>query len=112
MAPCWALTELSGGVCPIRQGPIAPLRKPYGLSDHLNRFFLPIGVLPPQMDEITIRLEDGSEVELQRINIGVAEGVIAFDVEGVIRGLDEDILESVAGKSLKPAEITFEVANG
>lgn len=64
------------------------------------------------MDELTVSLKEGSEVEIQDMDIGVSEEVIAFEIEGMIRGVDDDLLATVAGKTLQPTEITFELVDG
>lgn len=59
------------------------------------------------MKELVVRLDD-DRVELDRIDVGVEEGVIAFEVEGVVRGVDEDVLEALRGRHVRPLEVRFE----
>lgn len=62
------------------------------------------------MDEFVVDLRDDDGIELRRIDIGTADDVIAFEVEGVIRGIDEDVLEAISEKDLVPTEIRFEAS--
>lgn len=62
------------------------------------------------MNEIIVELDE-SDVELQTIDIGIADDTLAFNIEGTIGGIDADVLDAVSGKSLSPTEIHFEVAN-
>lgn len=63
-----------------------------------------------RMNEIVVELGE-ADVELQTIDIGVADDTIAFNIEGTIGDIDDDVLAAVSGKSLSPTEIHFEVAN-
>lgn len=66
------------------------------------------------MADIVVSLGEGAELELQVVDVGVAdnEEVLAFTIEGVIRGLDSDLLERLIGKKVLPTEIHFEVQGG
>lgn len=60
------------------------------------------------MGEIHIEFGKDQEIELDEIDIGVADGVIAFDVTGRITGLDESTVSQVAGKRLVPTDLYLE----
>ena len=59
------------------------------------------------MEEIVVRLDEESEVELTDVDVGVADGVIAFDLTGIIRGVDETQMADFAKKDLVPTELHF-----
>lgn len=60
------------------------------------------------MAELRIRFGEDQDIELDEVDIGVADGVIAFDVSGRIGGLDENTLSQVAGKEWVPIELRME----
>ena len=62
------------------------------------------------MAEIIVELDEGRGLDLHTIDVGVADDTIAFDVEGIIQGLEDSVLDDLRGKSLTPTEIHFEVA--
>ena len=57
------------------------------------------------MGELCLRFDEGQDIELDEVDIGVADGVIAFDVSGRITGLDETTLRKVAGEEWMPVEL-------
>lgn len=63
------------------------------------------------MDDIVVSFGEETELELTAIDIGRAEDddVLAFTVEGVIRGLEPDLVKQFIGKEVVPAEIHFQV---
>lgn len=63
------------------------------------------------MVDIVISLDDGAELELTAVDIGTTdgEGIVAFTVEGLIRGLEADLMEMFSGKSAIPTEIRFRI---
>ncbi|WP_266082854.1 hypothetical protein [Haladaptatus caseinilyticus] len=54
-----------------------------------------------------VRLDDHPKLELDNLDVGVEEDVIAFDVTGTIRGLDKDLLDTLTDTTLRPTEIHF-----
>lgn len=61
------------------------------------------------MEYIRIEFGENEDVELDEVDIGVADSVVAFDVSGRILGLDEDTISQLAGKRLVPTELRLEV---
>ena len=59
------------------------------------------------MTDIVIQFEEQAELELNDVDIGVEQDVLAFDVSGTIRGLDDGLLEELAGSSLHPTKVHF-----
>ena len=57
------------------------------------------------MAELCIRFGEDQDIELDEVDIGVADGVIAFDVSGRITGLDETTLSKVAGTEWIPTKL-------
>lgn len=60
------------------------------------------------MAELCLRFNEDQDIELDEVDIGVADGVIAFDVSGRIVNLDEAVLSQVAGKEWMPTELRME----
>lgn len=60
------------------------------------------------MDDVCIRFGEEQEVELDEVDVGVANGVVAFDVTGRIVGLDETLLSQLAGTEWVPTELRIE----
>lgn len=60
------------------------------------------------MSELCLRFGKDQDIELDEVDIGVADGVIAFDVSGRIVGLDEATLSQVAGEEWVPTELRIE----
>lgn len=62
------------------------------------------------MGDIVVSFGKETELELTAVDIGKAEeDVLAFTVEGVIRGLDSDLVQQFIGKEIVPTEIHFRV---
>lgn len=63
------------------------------------------------MTDIVVSLDQGAELELRAVDVGTTDedDTLAFTVEGVIRGLESDLLEKFVGKDMVPSEIHFEV---
>lgn len=63
------------------------------------------------MADIVVSFEEETELELTEVDIGKAEddNVLAFTVEGVIRGLESDLVQQLIGKEVVPTEIHFRV---
>lgn len=66
------------------------------------------------MADIVVSFGEETELELTAVDIGRAEedDVIAFTVEGVLRGLDSDLVQQFIGKEVVPTEIHFRVESG
>ena len=60
---------------------------------------------------ITINFDDTADLEIETLDIGVADGVLAFDITGRIANIPDDKLVSLQDKELEPAELTFTVAD-
>lgn len=63
------------------------------------------------MDEISIALDESTNIDLRSVDVGTSDGKIAFSIEGIIRDVDEDVLAAVRGEALRPVEIRFAVAD-
>lgn len=61
-------------------------------------------------DRVVINFAEAAQLELDSIDVGVADGVLSFDVTGRIHNLGEDHLESLVDRELQPAELHFTVA--
>ena len=59
------------------------------------------------MADLVVRLEGQPELELDHLDVGVEQDVIAFDISGTIRNIDHDLLTDVADTTLMPTEIHF-----
>lgn len=61
------------------------------------------------MSEIVVSLGGRTELELKTVDIGTAdEGeVLAFTIEGLVRGVDSALLNQFVGKTVVPTEIHF-----
>ena len=59
------------------------------------------------MAELVVHLEEQPELELDSLDVGVEEDVIAFDITGTIRDIDDDLLAELANETLRPTEIHF-----
>lgn len=57
--------------------------------------------------EYTIRLQDGAELELTEVGVATKKDQIAFSIEGRLKDIDEDLMESFHGQTLQPAAVTF-----
>lgn len=60
---------------------------------------------------IVVDFTDTAELELESLDIGVADAVISFDISGRISNLPEDRLEELAGGELRPAELHLTVVD-
>lgn len=63
------------------------------------------------MEKIRIQFGENQDIELDEIDIGVADDVIAFDVSGRIVGIDESFISKLSGKRLTPTELHLEAQN-
>lgn len=63
------------------------------------------------MAEFVVHLEEQAELELDTLDVGVKEDVIAFDMTGTIRDIDNDLLTELADTTLRPTEIHFATAD-
>lgn len=63
------------------------------------------------MADIVVSFGEETELELTAVDIGRAEDddILAFTVEGVIRGLDSELVQQFIGKEIVPTEIHFRV---
>ncbi|MCO8244686.1 MULTISPECIES: hypothetical protein [unclassified Haladaptatus] len=59
------------------------------------------------MTEFVVEIDDHPKLELDNLDVGVEEDVIAFDVTGTIRDLDDDLLDALTDKTLRPTEVHF-----
>lgn len=62
-------------------------------------------------NDIVVSLTEDVELNLQTVDIGTADegDVIAFTIEGTLRGLNSDLVETVVGKNIIPTEIHFRI---
>lgn len=58
------------------------------------------------MTEIIVSIRDENQIELESADVGVADGVLAFDISGTIRS-DAGDLDAVGDVSLIPTEVRF-----
>lgn len=63
------------------------------------------------MADIVVSLGENTELDLDTVDIGTTDDgeVLAFTIEGIVRGLNSDLLEEFVGKSVSPTEIRFRV---
>lgn len=63
------------------------------------------------MADIVVSFGENTELDFQTVDIGTADDgeVLAFTIEGVVKGLDSELLEQFVGKSIVPTEIHFRV---
>ena len=59
------------------------------------------------MAEFVVHLEEQPELEIDHLDVGVEQDVIAFDITGTIRDIDDDLLAELANETLQPTEIHF-----
>ncbi|MCU4924731.1 hypothetical protein OB905_01865 [Halobacteria archaeon AArc-dxtr1] len=62
------------------------------------------------MNEIVVSLDETAALELHTVDVGVSDGTIAFAVEGIVRNVDDEILEALTEESVRPSEIRFAVS--
>ncbi|WP_231188674.1 hypothetical protein [Haladaptatus sp. DYF46] len=58
--------------------------------------------------EYTVRLEDGTDLQLTDVDVATKGDQIAFSIDGRIENIDNELMEVFQDKSLRPAAITFE----
>ena len=58
-----------------------------------------------------VDLDEKGELELQSVDVGVANETIVSDVKGIIQGVEDGVLEDLREKSLTPTEIHFAMAD-
>ena len=56
--------------------------------------------------EVEIRLDENPQLELQHVSVDTQDDTVAFDIRGVIRDIDEDLLTILAGKQLTPVAVS------
>jgi hypothetical protein len=59
------------------------------------------------MADLVVCLEEQPDLELDHLDVGVEQDVIAFDISGTIRNIDDDLLTDLADTTLTPTEIHF-----
>ncbi|RBI59689.1 hypothetical protein DMJ13_21390 [halophilic archaeon] len=59
------------------------------------------------MVDFVVHLEEQAILELNHLNVGVEQDLIAFDISGTIQGIDDELLAEMAGTTLIPTEIHF-----
>lgn len=62
-------------------------------------------------DRITINFDDTADLEIETLDIGVGDGVLAFDITGQIANIPDDKLVSLQDKNLEPTELVFTVTD-
>lgn len=60
------------------------------------------------MKTVVVDVSQEGSVELESVDVGVADEVLSFDITGTVR-VGGDGLASVEGQSLRPVEVVFEV---
>ena len=61
------------------------------------------------MTEIVVRLDEQTNIELDSLDVGVEQDVIAFDITGTIRDINDDLLAELTDTPLHPTEIHFTI---
>ena len=56
--------------------------------------------------EVEIRFDDSSQLELQRVSVDAQDEPISFCVSGVIHDVNEDLLATLAGKRVTPVAVS------
>ncbi|SIR92602.1 hypothetical protein SAMN05421858_4590 [Haladaptatus litoreus] len=59
------------------------------------------------MAEFVVQLDEQPELEVDHLDVGVEEDVIAFDITGTIRDVDDELLAELTDTTLRPTEIHF-----
>ena len=59
---------------------------------------------------IVINFDDTTELEIESLDVGVADGVLSFDISGRIRNLADDQLDDLTGAELRRTELHLTVA--
>lgn len=62
-------------------------------------------------ERIVINFADTANLDVETMDIGVADGVIAFDITGTISNVPADHLDDLRDKELTPRELTFAVTD-
>lgn len=62
-------------------------------------------------ERIIINFADTANLDIKTLDVGIADGVIAFDITGTVSDVPADRLDDLRDKELTPAELTFTVAN-
>lgn len=62
-------------------------------------------------ERIIINFADTANLDIKTLDVGIADGVIAFDITGTVSDVPADQLDDLRDKELTPAELTFTVAN-
>ena len=62
-------------------------------------------------ERIVIDFADTANLNLKTMDIGVADGVIAFDITGTISDVPGNQLDDLQDKELTPTELTLTVAD-
>lgn len=58
-------------------------------------------------DRIVVDLREEASLELETLDVGVAENTISFSVTGTIKDVPDEMLDSLKGSELQPARIDF-----
>lgn len=61
--------------------------------------------------DLVVSLSEETELDLETVEIGTADDgtVLAFTIEGIVRGLDSSLIQKFVGKDVIPTEIHFSV---
>lgn len=62
-------------------------------------------------ERIIINFADTANLDIKILDVGIADGVIAFDITGTVSDVPADRLDDLRDKELTPAELMFTVAN-
>ena len=60
---------------------------------------------------IVINFADTADLNIESLDVGVANGIIAFDITGTISNVPADRLDDLRNKELTPAELVFAVTD-
>lgn len=60
---------------------------------------------------IVINLAESADLEIDVLDVGVADGVLAFDVSGRIENVPDGQLDDLAGATLEPSTLALTVAD-
>lgn len=61
----------------------------------------------PSDDTIVIRFDDAVTLELDELDVGVADNVLSFEMSGRLKNMSADKLEALTEAELEPVEIHF-----
>lgn len=59
--------------------------------------------------QLVINFADTADLEIATMDIGVTDGVIAFDISGKIENITDSQLDDLTGEDLKPAKLSLTV---